>query len=536
MDPISAFGVAAGTLQVVDFAAKALLGTIGILKEASNTPKRMTLLLQDVEKSVEHIRLLRELFGGLESLSGKLNGSHLDHVNDNITDICEAIGDLKNTLEPVVRNCNASSPHKHQQILAAMKSVTARSQVEQKASRLILLGQILSASLQGVILESQEILTKQIGQTSLMSQFQHDELTAQINSLKLMSQSIQGNIQDHQLVVDRLQQKVASSETQIDRIHDHVAGLSQSLDSIDSRSQRIEANLEVSQADLRLNQMRFQHTLQSAIKEYDATRKEIFQLRDDFMQWIAGNHGSLSSPPESFNRLDDTMKSNVRLSLISKLAEAPSALKSACEHVSYGIRTVRKSTRADSQSTQGCVCVPTPDRRITRKGCVSFEYESISEHLPKCRIYQNRKRFRNYTVAVQPLPLIRSTLALIIKNKSGAGGCSMGISLSYHRTVKRSESELFKLFDSFPRKLSKKAYSHSSLSEEMSFLQDYEGGEPPSTITFSCMPMEIEKETSEWVQSFNKLLERGCVWDKDEHGNTCLHVSRPEEFLAAAKR
>lgn len=102
MEPISALGVAAGTLQFIDSAVKVLLGTIRILKEANDMPGWMKILLHDVEKSVKHIRSLRDLFDGLEAHLDKLGANHLHHVKDNMTDICEATIDFKNILQPLV--------------------------------------------------------------------------------------------------------------------------------------------------------------------------------------------------------------------------------------------------------------------------------------------------------------------------------------------------------------------------------------------------------------------------------------------------
>lgn len=205
-----------------------------------------------------------------------------------------------------------------------------------------------------------------------------------------MSQSIQSDTQGHKITVERLQREVASTKSQIDRVHGDVVGISRTLDSVGDRTYRIEANFEASHANIRREQMHIQDTLQSSIKECDAARKEVSQLRDNFMQWITGNNERFSSLPEPFSNLDETTKSNLSLCLVSKLTETPSTLKSACENISYSLRMKRKAITAD-WSTNRCICVPMSDRWIISKGGLSFEYESLSQHCPRCWIHRNQK-------------------------------------------------------------------------------------------------------------------------------------------------
>lgn len=158
MDPVSAFGIIAGALQIADSSANALLASVRIVKDAKTTPKWLKDLLHDVENSVDHVSNLKGVLEGLNSLLDGVSANQLHQAKVNLTSISEAAVSFKNILKPLVNVQGASNHYKLKRINAAMKSVVERSNIEQQALRLLLLNQTLSVSLEGIILESQGFL------------------------------------------------------------------------------------------------------------------------------------------------------------------------------------------------------------------------------------------------------------------------------------------------------------------------------------------------------------------------------------------
>lgn len=58
MDPVSAVGLAASAVQFADVGVRALIGMLQLLKRLKHTPKQMTELLRDVDKSIQRIHAL----------------------------------------------------------------------------------------------------------------------------------------------------------------------------------------------------------------------------------------------------------------------------------------------------------------------------------------------------------------------------------------------------------------------------------------------------------------------------------------------
>lgn len=159
MDPISAAGLAAGAVQFVDTGGKALLGIYKILKDLQDTSRWMGDLLQDIEKSIEHICILRQTIEPPGSaVMVRLDPTQVQSASSKIKDAYKAAMDLKSTLEPYSRDLNSLGHSKRRRVWSAMLSVTERSNVEQKIQRVLLLNQEVSQALQVVQLTMQETI------------------------------------------------------------------------------------------------------------------------------------------------------------------------------------------------------------------------------------------------------------------------------------------------------------------------------------------------------------------------------------------
>ncbi|MCJ1396030.1 hypothetical protein MMC18_008917 [Xylographa bjoerkii] len=103
MDPVSAVGLAGGAIQFAVVGCSALIGMVKLLERLRETPKRMTELLQDVDKSIERIHALQNAMQQPNLLFPHLSVTQVGRVVGNVNDAYQATIDLQHTLEPVFR-------------------------------------------------------------------------------------------------------------------------------------------------------------------------------------------------------------------------------------------------------------------------------------------------------------------------------------------------------------------------------------------------------------------------------------------------
>ncbi|KAK7414548.1 hypothetical protein QQX98_006575 [Neonectria punicea] len=102
MDPISAIGVAAASIQFADFSAKALLGSIRLLQSLRDAPKQVAALLHDVDKSIKRLVDLRaRIQSDTDPLTQTLSRNQLETLRDVVSEGYQAVADLQNALDRV---------------------------------------------------------------------------------------------------------------------------------------------------------------------------------------------------------------------------------------------------------------------------------------------------------------------------------------------------------------------------------------------------------------------------------------------------
>jgi len=107
MDPITAFGVATGAMQLVDFGAGSLLCFIKILKALKEAPERLKILLDDLEHFARFVEYLRpQLEDTNSALYGLLSASpgQPDALNSILGSADSAMLDLKCVLQSLIQN------------------------------------------------------------------------------------------------------------------------------------------------------------------------------------------------------------------------------------------------------------------------------------------------------------------------------------------------------------------------------------------------------------------------------------------------
>ena len=136
MDPVSVVGLAAGAVQFADVGFRALIGMIKLLKRLKETPKQMTDLLQDLDKSIQRIQALRNTIQQPDSLFTHLSITQIHRVTTTLDDACQAATDLQHVLEPLFRQSNTSKHSWARNTWRSAVSVSMETEIAAKIARI----------------------------------------------------------------------------------------------------------------------------------------------------------------------------------------------------------------------------------------------------------------------------------------------------------------------------------------------------------------------------------------------------------------
>ena len=110
MDPLSAIGTVAASVQFADVAFRSILKTIKFLKALEGTPARTKKLLSDVDKSIARIvQIQQTLQSGPDNDLSVLSAVQLAALESSLNDGLRAMSGLQALLEPLVLGQNVHS-------------------------------------------------------------------------------------------------------------------------------------------------------------------------------------------------------------------------------------------------------------------------------------------------------------------------------------------------------------------------------------------------------------------------------------------
>ena len=129
-------GLAAGAIQFTDAGVRTLTATVRLLKRLKETPKRMTELLLDVDKSIERIHALE---GSIQQRH--LGFTHLSSLQNRrlwrtVDDANQAITELQHTLEPLFRTSNSPRHGWAKATWRSVVSVSMESKIAERIARI----------------------------------------------------------------------------------------------------------------------------------------------------------------------------------------------------------------------------------------------------------------------------------------------------------------------------------------------------------------------------------------------------------------
>ena len=155
MDPVSAVGLAAGAVQFADVGVRTLIGMVQLLKRLKHTPKQMTELLRDVDKSIQRIHALRHAMQQPNPLSTHLSNTQTQRLTTNVDDAYQATTDLQHTLEPLFRESNIAGNGWAKKTWRSAVSVSMETEIEGKITRIKRLNSEVMSEMQLSDLEMQ---------------------------------------------------------------------------------------------------------------------------------------------------------------------------------------------------------------------------------------------------------------------------------------------------------------------------------------------------------------------------------------------
>ena len=100
MDPLSAIGAAAGAVQFADVGIRGLKRTVQLLLQLKNAPQRMIELLQDVNRSIEHLNEIRSALRQRDTAFAHLTDSQAQRMKSTVENVQRTIEDIHAALEP----------------------------------------------------------------------------------------------------------------------------------------------------------------------------------------------------------------------------------------------------------------------------------------------------------------------------------------------------------------------------------------------------------------------------------------------------
>lgn len=183
MDPVSAVGLAASSLQLASFVFTAALRSIRVVKDLKDVPTRLRGCLADTENSVRRLSNLQSTLTDPNSkLRSVLNQSQLSNLESVVRDGHDATEALHRKLESLFPQQTASSSrHRVKAVWKNVVSLGMEKEVEDAARRIQRLNDEIARELQIADLESQVDLPLHM---EAVFRREHEVTRAELRSLR----------------------------------------------------------------------------------------------------------------------------------------------------------------------------------------------------------------------------------------------------------------------------------------------------------------------------------------------------------------
>jgi hypothetical protein len=437
-DPLTLLGAAAAGEQIVELAATALLKTIRLAKDLRDVPKKMAVLLQDVENSTTRIHYLFtvDLQPGSKVFE-QLDASQFDNLSRAATELRQAMDDVNIILKPLVGTQQSGKGNTAQRLWRSIMTVKAEKDAIEKLGRVDRLNNEVNRQLGVTLLELQATVSDKLDRANIAAGNNKVEL---VGTVETNSRKLQLAVHERHVATTTHLTSISSTTRDVDRTVTEVRGKVTAID-IDMRRvaedttfirHQVAALAEAKRpAPVSYQQMQ---DLNSRL----ASRADILQLRDDMLSLMTRQSSELSPASQmtsqNLNKLDRrALQESARLQLL----RSPSSLADATAGLRPGGPPI----------TRPCQCRVSRQYKGTRLWGLSLRSEKVNEHRPGCAYAKSGSQSWSYSARAALTPFLNVTLELAIGAMTGPGSWSMTSPLKFYGTVRRSQSPLFQAFD-----------------------------------------------------------------------------------------
>lgn len=260
--------------------------------------------------------------------------------------------------------------------------------------------------------------------------------------------------------------------------------------------------------------------------ESRANKEDITALRDAIVPLLLGQQSWLSDTDGNtlVTKLSSQDKADLTKELRSELLSHLSVLREACDfHRAEAVIAVNKQ-----EPENHCHCHPQRNTKSVSLGFLSLRYETCVSHVCTCK-KKLAPSFLRLRLAFQLLPFLEKTVEFVFGGTFMGGGCHVDSPLRVFRTIKRSESAVFQLFDVFVKRAGAKQKGSPWLTH-MWHLKE-EG------VAFHCYDWSEGTARAELNLLHQQLIDmggsgQGSIHDTDECGNTILHVGTRSRVIS----
>ncbi|KAI9164088.1 hypothetical protein HJFPF1_05724 [Paramyrothecium foliicola] len=498
MDPITAVGAVAASIQLTQFSFNAIFKTTKFLKDLASQPQRIGELLSDTDRSVSRMMNLKLSLKNVNSkLPQRLTPDQLIALDTSIDHGLKAAESLTALLEPIFKSKATQSKRKLMWKMVISKTI--ESDVEEHLDKIQRHNDTIMKELQLSGLDLQLQMADELEQASIAAKeiISHEQVT--LSKLK----DLQMNIEGEALKTDNLAHAVHCLRSESNIIGTTVQHTNSEVQSLRETvvSQQKEALTQIS----------------STIRNDSSSMQlQIMRLRDDILPLLIGQQTSFSElmNREESLKLAEQNREGLLAELRKELVKHPSTMREACN---FQVAQLESSSVPLGMEAP-CHCRSHRNTKSATFGFLSFHYETRDSHSPTCQEKYMRSTSQKFRLALQLLPFLNRTVELTFGATFYGGGFHIDPPLHLFATVQRSRSYMFRLFDSFPESCN--AVTKGSEKQDNMW-------STPGT-SFNRYEWDVEQARLQLQLLYRSLLDMernglGSLQDRDENGHTVLH-------------
>ncbi|EEQ29110.1 hypothetical protein McanMca71_000843 [Microsporum canis] len=483
MDPVTALGVAAASVQFAAAAGKSLQVGIQLLRRLKETPGQLRELLDDVTKSIDRITQQQEaILGPAASLKHRLTQTQELDLREAAKDAADAMDDLKAVLDRLFPSQNGQTQSIARKIWTSLVSVKKEREIKGKLERIKRLNGSVTHQLQLISLNLHTQHIELSEQVLAVVKQGHTQTVSQLDGLKSLTEGVRQQTDETKLSINRLDYRVKELDPKLNKLGGSIQHTYSQVNMLSSQVALIQNNLS-------------SEVTAVVQRESDATREDIRELQKAVMLAINGTQPGLSV---SGDMVTGSLSSTSKIQLTGQTQQELTS-----GHSSFLIPGGNIcATYSPPLLPLPCRCRTQRNRTVNGYDQLSLSYETIQSHEWTCPLSKSARYTWKYRLSVRLLPFVKKTVEVVLGGTAQGGGFQLTRPLLVVPTVKRSESYIFQLFDKFPGRWT---YSNNNIPN----------------------PEVIRKELQRLRRSVCEAGQNGLgrITDRDEDGQTFLHAA-----------